>query len=242
MMTIEEYRGMKMSHREEWEANFNGKRCSIEALDSIIIKKRGYGPEKPTYTNDANKPGHYYDPQGIHLHTWKNKKNIQNFKGEQNQNVKCIQITDDKPGYYCSICHVRNQNSTFKWVQSPEKTFDIPECLKKQRTDIYTDFEKLSVNDYIYFPPITSDDIDFGKLNITETRCIKNWTGLMFKVLHSIRFKKLEYKISNTKVLYLWPWELTPYQRFKLNFPDYKKSNVFLNTRNIFTENYSYII
>ncbi len=64
----------------------------------------------------------------------------------------------------------------------------------------------------------------------------------MSKVLHTLKFKKIEYKISNTKVLYLWPWELTPYQRFKLKYPDYKKSNVFLNTIDTFTENYAYII
>lgn len=236
-MTIEEYRGMKMSQREEWEANFNGKRCSIEALDSIIIKKKGYGPEKPTYTHDANGPGPYYDPQGIHLHIWKNKKHIQNFKGEQNQNVKCIQFTYDRPGYYCSICHLRNKSSSFKWVQSPEKCIDIPECLKKHHA------RTSCIEEYISFPPTICKEIekDFQKLNLNN-KCIKNWTNLMFKVLHIIRSKKLEYKISNTKVLYLWPWELTPYQRFKLNCPDYKNSNIFLNTIDTFRENYAYII
>lgn len=238
-MSIEEYRNMKMSQKEEWEANFNGKRCSIEALDSIIIKKKGFGPEKPTYTPDATDPGPYYDPQGIHLHIWKNKKQIQNFNGEQNPNVKCIQFTDDKPGYYCSICHLRNKSSIFKWVQSPEKCIDVPECLKKRRIDINECFEKLNVNDYISFPPREPVNT---KLNTETPGCIKNWTTLMFKVLHSITFKKLEYKISNTKILYLWPWELTPYQRFKLNCPEYKNSNVFLNTIDKFTENYAYII
>lgn len=233
-MSIKEYRNMKMSQREEWEANFNGKRCSIEALDSIIIKKKGFGPEKPTYTLDATGPGPYYDPQGIHLHIWKNKKQIQNFTSEQNQNVKCIQFTDDRPGYYCSICHLRNKSSTFKWVQSPEKTIDIPECLKKH--DKFTSAD--CITDITQFPPRICIENNSNSLPI----CIKNWTNLMFKVLHSIRFKKLEYKISNTKVLYLWPWELTPYQRFKLNCPDYKTSNIFLNTLDKFTENYAYIV
>lgn len=235
MMTIEEYRSMKMSPREEWEANFNGKRCSIEALDSIIIKKRGVGPEKPIYTHCATESGPYYDPQGIHLHVWKNKKNIQNFKGEQNPNIRCVQFTDDKPGYYCSICHLRNKNSTFKWVQTRGNT---SECLKKQRNSIDC------ITEYITFPPTICTEIekDFKKLNIDETRRIKNWTSLMFKVLHSLKYKKLEYKISNTKVLYLWPWELTPYQKFKLKCPDYKQSNIFLNTLDTFTENYAYII
>lgn len=239
-MTIEEYRAMKMSDREEWEANFNGKRCSIEALDAIITKKRGAGPEKPMYTHESTEPGPYYDPQGIHLHIWKNKKNIKNFTGEQSPNIRCLQFTDDKPGYYCSICHLRNKSSTFKWVQLPEKTLDIPECLKNHKIYKSTD----CIKDYISFPPRTCTDTvtNFKELNIKDVKCIKNWTSLMFKVLHVIKFTKLEYKISNTKVLYLWPWELTPYQRFKLNYPEYKKSDVFLNTLDTFTENYAYII
>ena len=233
-MSIEEYRGMKMSQKEEWEANFNGKRCSIEALDSIIIKKRGTGPEKPVYTHQCTEPGPYYDPQGTHLHIWKNKKHIQNFKGEQNPNVKCLQFTDDKPGYYCSICHLRNKSSTFKWVQSPEKTLDIPECLKKH--DKFTSVD--CITDITHFPPRNCRN----PVSNVPQRGIKNWNTLMFKVLHSLKFKKLEYKISNAKVLYLWPWELTPYQRFKLNYPDYKKRDIFLNTLDKFTENYAYIV
>lgn len=237
-MTIEEYRAMKLSAKEEWEANFNGKRCSIEALDSIIIKKRGTGPEKPVYTHQCTDPGPYYDPQGIHLHIWKNKKHIQNFKGEQNPNIRCLQFTDDKPGYYCSICHLRNKSSTFKWKHHLEKMTDIPECLKKHCTT--TD----CIEEYVSFPPTKSKEIekDFQKLNLCNTGCIKNWASLMFKVLHSLKFKKLEYKISNTKMLYLWPWELTPYQRFKLKCPEYKKSNIFLNTLDTFSENYAYIV
>lgn len=236
-MTIEEYRAMKLSAKEEWEANFNGKRCSIEALDSIIIKKRGTGPEKPVYTHQCTDPGPYYDPQGIHLHIWKNKKHIQNFKGEQNPNIRCLQFTDDKPGYYCSICHIRNKSSTFKWIQPLEKITDVQECFKKHRAPVDC------IEEYVSFPPTICKEIekDFQKLNLNN-KCIKNWTTLMFKVLHIIRSKKLEYKISNTKVLYLWPWELTPYQRFKLKCPDYKNSNIFLNTIDTFRENYAYII
>lgn len=236
-MSIEEYRAMKMSAREEWDANFNGKRCSIEALDSIIIKKRGTGPEKPTYSHRITEPGPYYDPQGNHLHVWKNKKHIKNFIGEQNPNVRCLQFTDDKPGYYCSICHIRNKSSTFKWIQPLEKITDVQECFKKHRAPVDC------IEEYVSFPPTICKEIekDFQKLNLNN-KCIKNWTTLMFKVLHIIRSKKLEYKISNTKVLYLWPWELTPYQRFKLKCPDYKNSNIFLNTIDTFRENYAYII
>jgi len=239
-MSIEEYRAMEMTEREEWEANFNGKRCSIEAIDSIIIKKRGTGPEKPNYTHESIEPGPYYDPQGIHLHIWKNKKNIRNFTGEQNPNVRCLQFTDDKPGYYCSICHLRNKSSTFKWVHALQKPLHIPEYTKKHAKCNSTD----CITEYISPPSTSCTRIEIGlkKLDVNDTRYIKKWTSLMSKVLHTLKFKKIEYKISNTKLLYLWPWELTPYQRFKLKCPDYKKSNIFLNTIDTFTENYAYII
>ena len=122
-MSTEEFCDIKMTEKEEWESHFNGKRCSIEALDSIIIKKRGNGPEKPIYTHTSTDPGPYYDPRGNHIHIWKGKKNIKNLNGEQNQNVKFIQFTYAKPGYYCSICHARNKNSSIKWVHSFEKTW-----------------------------------------------------------------------------------------------------------------------
>tara|TARA_B100000768_G_C11280721_1_gene378434 strand:- start:1789 stop:2499 length:711 start_codon:yes stop_codon:yes gene_type:complete len=233
-MSIDEYRALKMTDREEWDANFDGKRCSIEALNSIVVNKRGKGPEKPNYTYDSLDPGPYYDPQGIHLHIWKNKKNINNFNGEQNQNVRHVQFTDDKPGHYCSICHIRNKNSAFKWVQSPENGHDTE---KNTKNNVIYD-ESSTIKNYVSFPPT----IENKESKHFPPRCIRNWNTVLFKVLHTVRFDKLEYKISNSKLLYLWPWELTPYQKFKLNCPDYKSKNIFLSDSDNFTETYAYII
>jgi hypothetical protein len=234
-MSNEEFCDVKMTEKEEWEAHFNGKRCSIEALDSIIIKKRGNGPEKPIYTHTSTDPGPYYDPRGNHIHIWKSKKNIKNLNGEQNQNVKFIQFTDDKPGYYCSICHVRNKNSSIKWVHSLEKPFDIPEITKK-----CVMYDKGSfVNNYLSFPPTIEIK---EKSSASPPRCVRNWNKLMYKVLHVSKFDKVEYRISNSKVLFLWPWELTPYQKFKMKYPNHKNNNIFINNSNVFKENYAYII
>jgi len=232
-MSIEDYRNMKMTEREEWDANFNGKRCSIEALDTIITKKRGSGPEKPNYTHDSTEPGPYYDPQGIHLHIWKNKKHINNFTGEQKPNIKCVQYTEDKPGYYCSICHSRNTNAKFKWIQSPEKPLNPK---NNENHIIYN--TSAPTQDYIYFPPT----VEIKEIKQVKPRCIRNWNTLMFKVVYILKFGKFEYKISNSKVLYLWPWELTSYQNFKLKYPNYKKYNIFLDDSNNLSETYAYII
>lgn len=212
-----------LTAEEEWNAVYNPKRCSIEALDAIIISKRGKGPCKPIYTGDKSEHGPYYDPQGIHLHIWKNKKMISNFNGEQNPNIPYVQFTDDKPGYYCSICHIRNKKSKFKWNQCPEKNLDIPEIVKYET---FGDIHKCTKEN---FP-------------ISENLIIKKWDKIIYKVLHVLNFSKLEYKISNTKTIYLWPWELTPFQKFKLKCPDYKNNNIFLNLGNHFSENYAYII
>ena len=211
-----------LTAEEEWNSIYNPKRCSIEALDSIIISKRGKGPCKPHYSSTQIEQGPYYDPQGIHLHIWKNKKLISNFHGEQNQNVPYIQFTDDKPGYYCSICHARNRKEKFNWVQCPEKDLDTPENIKYET---FSDIHKYHKEN---FP-------------VSENLIIKKWDKLMYKVLHVLKFNKLEYKVSNTKILYMWPWELTPFQKFKLKYPDYKDGNIFLNNKDM-NENYAYII
>lgn len=234
-MSTEEFCDIKMTEKEEWESHFNGKRCSIEALDSIIIKKRGNGPEKPIYTHTSTDPGPYYDPRGNHIHIWKGKKNIKNLNGEQNQNVKFIQFTYAKPGYYCSICHARNKNSSIKWVHSFEKTFDTPEITKK-----CVMYDKSSfVNNYLSFPPTIEIK---EKTSASSPRCIRNWNKLLYKVMHVSKFDKLEYRISNSKVLFLWPWELTPYQKFKMKYPNHKNNIIFINNSNVFKENYAYII
>ena len=55
--------------------------------------------------------------------------------------------------------------------------------------------------------------------------------------------EKVVYPISRFKSLYLWPWQLTNYQKFKLKFPDYKKSNIFGPSElEEFKDNYAVIV
>lgn len=223
MMSIEEYRKLIISPKEEWEAVYNGKRCSIEALDSIIINSKGKGPDKKTYSHNATEPGPYYDPQGIHLHIWKNKNLIKNFIGEQNPNVKHIQYSDEKPGYYCSICHIRNKCGKFNWIQSPEKCIDIPNSITNETLE--------DINKFIKVKEIIPEK--------NNSNVILNWKKILSKAKHIIHNSKIEYKISLNKSIFLWPWELTPYQKFKLENPKYRElSNVFIDDKNKFKSNY----
>ena len=54
---------------------------------------------------------------------------------------------------------------------------------------------------------------------------------------------KIIYEISIYKSLYLWPWQLTPYQKVKLNNPDYKSSCIFVKSDiSKFRDNYAIIV
>ena len=64
----------------------------------------------------------------------------------------------------------------------------------------------------------------------------------MSKFKYSINFTKILYPISNHKSLCLWPWELTKFQCFNLNFIDYKDSIIFIKkSTKDFRTDYSYI-
>ena len=49
-ISIEEYRNLLFTEKEEWNNWYNPKRCSIDALIKIEVKQRGKGPIKKNYT------------------------------------------------------------------------------------------------------------------------------------------------------------------------------------------------
>ena len=216
VMSIEEYRSLQLTPEQEWNAQFNPKRVSIEAAHRIAIRKRGKGPDKEIYVNtDSVTCAPCYDPACAHVHIWKKRSQIPNFIGEQFPTVEHIQYTDDKPGMYCSICHIRKYDYQFKWHHHMEITNEVPTILKNE-----TKYDtKNYIENPIVFPktvePVEEKDVfkTFGK-----------WSNLMFKVMYTIQNEKTVYPISPYKSLYLWPWEMTPYQKFKTKCPDYKKA------------------
>ena len=234
VISIEEYRAYNFTDEEEWNQMYNPKRHSIETIDNILTRKKGKGELKKTYTNisDLNSSnGPYYDPTGIHLHVWKSYKLIPNLIGPQKQNSPYIQFTELKPGTYCCICHEINKCShRFTWKKNIE-----PEIIEKNDTPSVVPVP-LSKDEYITF-----DNLPDEPLKVENK--ISKWPRIMYKVLYMLNNKKILYPISNYKSLLLWPWEMTYYQKFKLNNPNYKKSNIFLeNDLDKFREDYAYII
>ncbi len=237
-MSIEEYRNLKLTPEQEWNNIYNPKKCSLEAIEAIEIRKRGRGPDKPVYFSGSTEIGPYYDPGCIHIHIWKKKELIQNFTCEQFQNVPHIQYTDKKPGLYCSICHMRRKYFEFKWRENLDDPYEEPSIYENKNT--YTKEDFLPESDIKTFPIAKCEEsIKVSPLN----KKILNWERLIKRVFHSMYNDKIIYTISMYKSLYLWPWQLTPYQKFKLDNPNYKSSSIFVKSDlDKFKDNYAIIV
>ena len=207
-----------MSDKEIWNFFYNSPKISIEILSKIEINKRGKGATKINFMNKTvNDKGPFYDPNDIHLHIWKSDKNIENFTSGQDPKIPYIQFTDFKPGLYCSICHCRRleynfNNPLYKPVHIKNQTIDIPNksvCTISEQDDKFS-AEKL----------------------------INNWSRVLYKVLYIANKPKIKYSFTEHKHIFMWPWELSPYQKFKMSNPTYKNNSVFLNTYEKFKNNY----
>ena len=161
MMSIEEYRDLKLTPEQEWNSIYNPKRVSIEALQTIEINKKGKGPLKNVYHLGCIGPGPYYDPHCTHVHIWKKKDLIDNFNGEQFHNIPYIQYTENKPGLYCSVCHCRSNNFYLKWNQKIE-TEEEPSIL--DNNNVYKQDDFLPQNKIKVFPKCDSKVESFCEL------------------------------------------------------------------------------
>ena len=93
--------------------------------------------------------------------------------------------------------------------------------------------------------------------NLNIKTYVDNWNNIYNKILHSnvklafqekdkenrvvnrfsklctkLKVKPINYEMSNFETKLIYPWNLTPYQRFKLNNPDYKNSPLFSHQKN----------
>ena len=265
-MTTEEYRKLKLTAEQEWNENYCPKRCSIEALHNIEVKNRGNGPTKEVYINSklCIKPGPYYDPCGIHTCIWKSHNNINNLIGPQNQNIDFVQLTNFIPGTYCCICHKRNLLPQFTYENRPKsnksnnKSNNKPNNKRDRepsRNELQSiphfDLDEISKNlDDICTNNFNLDDIRKNLLQINISKKMKpntelvysRWGKILSKVIHTFTCDKLVYPISKFSSLLLWPWQLTPYQKFRLNNMNYTDSCIFIKSDNLnFYENYATI-
>ena len=226
IISIEDYRSMVFTDKEEWDNIYNPKRCSIEALNYIEVKKRGTGPVKKYYKSFTDtEEGPYYDPLGIHVCVWKPDNRINNFICEQVPNSKNIQFADYKEGIYCAICHRKKECTEFNWS-------------KINRNKRPRDVIKLS-KPVIYPPNQVTESIPQEK---RTSNAIPNWVKLMIKVKHTLYNDKIVYPISKYKSILMWPWQMTYYQKFRYSNPEYKDSEIFLKSdMENFREDYAFI-
>jgi hypothetical protein len=214
---------------EEWNFLFNNKRVSIEALDAIELKQKGNGPIKAFYNSEKFTCGPCYDPGGVHVHIWKKDSLIKNFIGEQNPIITYVQFTEYKKGTYCCICHKSVQKFHMKWRKEPDSCDVVPNV----RND-YKYKPEDCIKDFVNF----DNTIQEKKVSIAK----KKWKSALYKVNYILKNDKIVYPVSKYKSILLWPWELTPYQRFKINIPDYKQSIIFVkNNKEKFKNNYAII-
>jgi len=227
LMSIEEYRKLELTEEQEWNNSYNPKRCSIEALNYIDIKKRGKGDIKSEYRSFSDTEyGPYYDPIGVHLCTWKNNKLIKNFKCEQDPSSESVQFSRVKPGLHCSICHKRKECRQFNWCEPVKPSRDCQPGVNPV------------TNEYKFTYPPVIKVVQRPKVS----NAIPNWNKLMIKCIHAVYNDKIVYDISKFHSILLWPWQMTSYQKFRYNNPNYKKSVIFLESdMENFRDNYGVI-
>lgn len=261
---------MNAIDKELWDTLYNGQRFSIEALHIIEVKKKGKGPDKKHFGEYKNDPGPYYDPQHLHVHVWKSSKHILNFIGPQDQCCSHVQYTDIKDGLFCSICHCEKKQTPFNF-NIPNHVIKQKLSTRKARVETdtsnwkkivaklrYTMIYKESVlpwrkNMWRKLLPkinymIIRNEAQFP-WNISKNQIEKKlnpeyklkWNNIIKKLEYTSKNQKLVYPLSKYKSLLLWPWQLTPYQKFKIAKPEYKESSIFINIKK-FQDDYAIII
>lgn len=210
----------------------NGKIQEDESKRIHNIKNE-HGLLKKDYQNyNNNTPGPYYDLFHIHIHVWRQAHKIRNFMGPQNPlSIKLTDIPYKPTDVYCSICHLRKRFVNTGKIQS-----ENVKLIKQELISWYKFYDRLHNNN----KPVNIVHI----LKNQKKTNILRWYRLMYKFL----YKPCMYPISKKETKLIWPWDLTPYQKFKLNHSEYKtriihdfeskdieNGGIFLKDRDILT-------
>lgn len=130
------------------------------------------------------------------------------------------------------------ENEMNKVIQNFKKIkvtnyFEKQEILNKLTYNI-NNFSEININSInywiIYFKKM---QCLFRTQNLKEyklryNRIIHNYYMFVYKLIK----QPILYPISQTETRILWPWELTKYQKFRLNNMDYKNTAMFSHNRN----------
>lgn len=212
-------------------------------------------------------PGPYYDLFNNHLCVPRRAYMIKNFYGPQDSKIiKLLKNTNkiSEKAMYCVICHkLMKQNTAFSvrkrilieeniFAKKPNESDTLHESVKKMKIEnkseenLEKNLEQKLEQIKISVPGEKWKDLydKMYKFNITKCLCdekekqkrvIKGFYKLCYKLIT----KPIQYEISHFETKLIYPNELTPYQKFKLNNPNYKNSPLFSHRRNSrITSNY----
>lgn len=248
----------------------NGVIQKEEAKKLKEIKNRN-GLLKKNFNDSFSKdiPGPYYDLFDSHICVPRWYYQIINFCGPQIKNrLKLNERTDfNKHVKYCCICHEMIQlNPSFSSKRKILKEEDyikrkddkkitlLENSLKKIKLDEKNDNEIINIFKKFNIKGINEKWYNlFTKINKVNNNkiksdCLIEYNNIQNKIL--CKFYKITYKLINTPILYsvnntetklIWPWDLTYYQTFKLNYPDYINCPMFVHKKqnsNIIKEKY----
>ena len=200
-------------------------------------------------------PGPYYDLFDSHLCIPRKYDLIQNFSGPQYKNkIKLVETKDfNKLVKYCCICHREMKlNPCFSakrkmfieedtFARKVDIDYNLHEQLKKikisnnEDIDIIStalnktsvDFSKKWKRFYSIIYKNSKKD-NYEKYKITQQKIINKYYQIVYKLIKT----PVLYPISITETKLIWPWDLTKYQKFKLENPDYRSSVIFNHHRN----------
>lgn len=224
----------------------NGVIKKREEVEQTIFKKN-YDFD---YASDL--PGPYYDKYSNHCHIWKPVALIKNFKGEQIQSEqKYRKHTGEIPtrGLYCSICHFRLQSKGYdlkKFIDIPAQEYfkkrkaeedlsKMLKCVKITKRDpnvlwdrLYILLQKDNISKYrrVYDAVV--------KIKQQKDQILGKWSHLSRRLTEPCVY----YQLNGLKSVPIKISEMTPFQRFKHNNPNYRKTTSFIIYNNKFDTNY----
>lgn len=223
-----------------------------------VEKKNELGKYKKDFKNFINgEPGPYYDLHDGHLCIPRKYNYIQNFHGPQDPlKIKLDIIKDfDKKSCYCSICHKKiNRNFSFDPKRRlQEVDYDLFRPKEKEEMIINTldtSFKKIKISNndssnlielcnkvnnlkIMSWRKITCNLVNCNRTQklilykLKRQKILNNYFKLVYKIIH----KPIIYNISYYENKLLWPWNLTNFQHFVLNCPDYIESSAYSHNK-----------
>jgi len=199
-----------------------------------------------------NSVGPYYDLKNCHICIPRKYNQIKNFIGPQDPYIiKLVEFSDyNKKASYCSICHSEMKpNPAF----SGKRKIFIDDDYFEKKKEIIPRVE--DIEDQIKKIKLSEDKeiINNNKIDI-ETTFQSEINEYLAKEKHLRivnKFYKMVYKLLKQPILYhlsfketklIWPWELTNYQKLRLENPDYKSTYSFYSHQEHLRISENYVI